>query len=295
MKNQQSKSNLLPILLGAGGLALLLLLAGFGYMVYAMTQQSKQTEQLGSAIVALNEQIKTAPKAPSGEEFQNAVASAIENIVQTQQRDIAKAKLAKYDNALEQVADGKHIYGSLNARFTLVEWSDFECPYCKRFHNTPKQLVDESNGNVNWQWKHLPLSFHNPAALDLAVAAECVAELGGNKKFWVFTEDVFKFTRGNGQGIQNMSTIAAEVGVDESQFNECVQSGRHRAKVESDMNQAAKMGIKGTPATFVVDNTTGKSVLLGGAQPAEAFVAAMRKMMAEEQENKAQSSASDQK
>ncbi len=281
MSTPKSQPNYMPALVGAVIAAFTLIVAGGAFVAYSLSQQAKQTNEIGSALVRLATKIDAQPAAPTGPEFQKAVVSAIEQIAESKRQEIAKAKQAKYINAPEQGPEGKHIYGSPNARFTLVEFSDFECPYCKRFHETPKRLADQSNGNVNWQWKHMPLSFHNPAAHSLAVASECVAELGGNRKFWIFAEDVFLHTRGNGQGLQGVSTFAADAGVDETKFNECMSSGRHQATVESDINQATKLGVTGTPATFLVDNSTGKSVMLGGAQPPEAFVAAMRKMMAE--------------
>lgn len=218
-------------------------------------------------------------------QLEKAVSVAIENIESEKMKKNIASKLAAYTNAQEQVAGGKHIYGSQNARFTLVEFSDLECPYCKRFHNTPKQLVDESNGNVNWEWMHLPLSFHNPAAQYGAEASECVADLNGNRSFWAYISEYYDHTRGNGQGAQDLALLAANIGVDQDAFRRCMTEGRYRSKVQEDANKAASLGVSGTPATFLVDNLTGKSQMLGGAQPAEAFVGVMRKMIAEEQES----------
>ena len=187
---------------------------------------------------------------------------------------------------------GKSIYGNVNARFTLVEFSDLECPFCKRFHETPKQLVDNSKGNVNWQWKHLPLGFHNPAAKRQAMAAECVREQKGNKAFWVFIDDVFQHSRGNGQGVPNLAALVEGVGADVDQVQECMSEGRYSDKIDQEAQQAANNGINGTPATFVVDNTTGKTQLLTGAQPPQAIMAAIRKMMAEQEEAQAEAGAS---
>lgn len=168
----------------------------------------------------------------------------------------------------------------------MVVFSDLECPFCKRFHDTPKRLVDDSNGNVNWQWMHLPLSFHNPSAQFGAEASECAADLGGNRTFWAYLEEYFDHTRGGGQGVSDLTQLAVNLGLDATEFHQCMTEGRYRDKVQEQVAKAASLGINGTPATFLVDNMTGKSQLLSGAQPAEAFVAAMRKMIAEIQENK---------
>lgn len=218
-------------------------------------------------------------------EFDTSVAASINKLVEQQQKDNISQKFAKFDAAAEQVGDGKHIYGDLNARFTLVEFSDIECPYCKRFHDTPKQLVDASKGNVNWQWKHMPLDFHNPAALKEAVAAECISEQKGNRGFWVFINDMFEQTQGNGAGVKDLAEVVTGVGADLRVFRECLATGKMDEKVQENIQQAKSLGINGTPATFVVDNKTGKSQLLGGAQPPEAIMAVMRKMMIESQPN----------
>lgn len=220
--------------------------------------------------------------------FEVAVEEALASIVSKEQNRAAKEKYAKYAQAPETVPDGKWIYGDLSARFTLVEFSDLECGYCKRFHDTPKQLVDASKGNVNWQWMHLPLDFHNPAAFDMAVAAECVGEEKGNRGFWVMIDELFKNTRGNGKGVADLAAVAAAAGADVDLFRQCIASGRFKEKVQANWDQAKKLGVNGTPATFVVDNATGKSQLLSGAQPPQAFMAAMRKMIVEANEAQAE-------
>ena len=115
---------------------------------------------------------------------------AIESYIATKKKDKVKSKYSSYSKAVKDVPKGKHIYGSLDASFTLIEFSDLECPYCKRFHKTPKKIVDLSGGKMNWQWKHMPLSGHNPSALIQAEASECVADIAGNKAFWVFFSSI---------------------------------------------------------------------------------------------------------
>lgn len=205
-------------------------------------------------------------------------------VAQKQQADIDQ-KYAQFEAAPEKVEDGKHIYGDLGARFTLVEFSDMECPFCKQFHDTPKQIVDASKGNVNWQWKHMPLDFHNPAAHKEALAAECIAEQKGNRGFWVFVNEIFHHSKGNGAGVSDLASVVTGVGADLDAFRECLSSGKHEDKVQADIQKAKSYGVNGTPATFVVDNQTGKSQLLGGAQPAQAIMAVMRKMMIESQQD----------
>lgn len=253
---------------------------GFYQMKYARLSEQKVAE-LETKVATLQGQLSFKDQS----EFEVAVAASINKFVaQKQQADIDQ-KYAQFEAAPEKVEEGKHIYGDLGARFTLVEFSDMECPFCKRFHDTPKQIVDASKGNVNWQWKHMPLDFHNPAAHKEALAAECIAEQKGNRGFWVFVNDIFHHTQGNGGGVADLASVVTGVGADLDAFRECLGSGKYEDKVEADIQKAKSYGVNGTPATFVVDNHTGKSQLLGGAQPAQAIMAVMRKMMIESQQD----------
>ncbi|EHY9845514.1 DsbA family protein [Vibrio cholerae] len=270
----------------AVGVAMTLLLgasvATVGYQIYQTKELLiQQRDSLQSQIT----QLESDYRFKSEERFNNAVQKALEHFVQQKREQDIQAKYAKYESAPEQVPDDKRIYGNLNARFTLVEFSDLECPFCKKFHDTPKEVVEASNGNINWQWKHLPLSFHNPAAEKEALAAECVAEQKGNRGFWVFLDEVFAKSQGNGGGVPNLAEVIESVGADASLVRECLASGRYDLKIAADVKQATENGISGTPATFIVDNQTGKTQLIRGAQPSQAIAAIIRKMMIESENN----------
>lgn len=93
----------------------------------------------------------------------------------------------------EVTVEGDHINGKSDARIQVVEYSDFECPFCGRFHETMNQVMAEygESGDVNWIYRHFPLEQIHPNAFSLAVASECVSELGGNDKFWEFSNMIF--------------------------------------------------------------------------------------------------------
>lgn len=288
--SENRKSNLsVPATLIAGALGVVIAVSGFGIykMADAVTSIQSEVSTIRTEVAAIKE---TANNQPTGEDFQRAVVSSLENIASQKKSELMQAKYDEYENAPDKTPGDKSIYGNVEARFTLLEFSDTECPYCQRFHDTPKQIVDNSKGNVNWQWKHLPLGFHNPAAKQQAIAAECVREQKGNKAFWVFLDDVFKQTQLNGQGVSDMTGLLDGIGVDAKEVQECIQSGRFEDKVEADILQATNNGISGTPATVVVDNYTGRTQLMGGAQPPEAIMSMVRKMVEldrEQQEDKA--------
>lgn len=165
-------------------------------------------------------------------------------------------------------ADRTKLYGSPSARFTIIEYSDLECPYCRNFHATPKYLVDNSKGNVNWQWKHLPLSFHEPAATNGALASECVYDQKGSQGFWAFTDQWFKQSQGNGKGpAQPVAEIAASVGVETGAFETCMLSAKHAGSITEQKEYGARIGITGTPATMIVDNLKGERIYVKGGVP----------------------------
>jgi protein-disulfide isomerase len=94
-------------------------------------------------------------------------------------------------NGLRPVSATEHILGNPDASLTIVEYSDLRCPFCARFHDTMNELV-RSRDDIKWVYRHYPLDSLHPDARELAIASECVASLGGNEKFWQFTDQVFK-------------------------------------------------------------------------------------------------------
>lgn len=269
------------------GIALVGILGIGGFGMYKMTDS---VASIQSEVSSLRSEVnQVAANQPSPKEFQKSVAETLEALASKKQQEMVDAKYAKYDAAVDPVPEDKSIYGNVNARFTLVEFSDLECPYCKKFHDTAKAIVDSSGGNINWQWKHLPLGFHNPAAREEALAAECVREQQGNRGFWVFLDDVFANSRGNGQGVPDLDGLIAGVGADVQKAQQCMDEGRYDDKIDADLQMAVSHGINGTPATFVVDNKTGRSHMLSGAQPAPAIMAVIKRLIAEEKESQEES------
>jgi protein-disulfide isomerase len=165
-----------------------------------------------------------------------------------------------------------HVYGDPSAPVTLIEYSDFECPFCKRFHPTVKRLVDESNGKVNWVYRHFPIDqIHPVKARREAVASECANELGGNEAFWKFADRFYELTPSNNRTDIDtvLPQIAREIGLEETQFAACLNSGKYDKHIEEDLQSATASGGRGTPWSIVLSKN-GKSYPLSGAQPYEA-------------------------
>src|SRR3989344_978226 len=173
-----------------------------------------------------------------------------------------------------------HVNGEKDARILLFEYSDMECPYCKRFHPTAQKIVDSYKGDVAWVYRHLPLPFHANAAKE-AEASECANELGGNSAFWKFVNGIFVKTNSGGTGIalSDLPTLATEIGLNETKFSDCLESGKFADRVKNDANTASSLGVTGTPGNILLDTKTGKIKLMPGAYPYEDFKKAIDELL----------------
>ena len=197
---------------------------------------------------------------------------------QAEAQEKAKAEQARIAGEnlqnVRRFTEGRdHLYGSPDAAISLIEYSDFECPFCKRFHGTAKALVDQSDGQVNWIYRHYPLSFHNPGAQKQAEASECAFELGGDEAFWQYTDAIYERTRSGGRGfaLDQLTPLAEELGLDTALFQACLDSGKYSARVSEDLQEGSQIGITGTPGNILVNNLTGEVVLKTGAHPLPVF------------------------
>ncbi len=161
-----------------------------------------------------------------------------------------------------------HMRGDKNAKVTLVEYSDLECPFCKTFHKTAQQIVDEYKGKVKWVYRHYPLSFHANAQKE-AEASECVADLGGEDAFWKYIDAIYDRTTSNGTGfaLDKLAPLAAEVGVPQDKFTTCLDSGKFAQKVKDQLAQGTKEGVTGTPGNILLQDKSGKTIVIPGAVP----------------------------
>jgi protein-disulfide isomerase len=175
---------------------------------------------------------------------------------------------ATLDN-IRPVGDGDHIRGSRDAEVFVIEYSDTECPFCKQFHKTMKQVIDEygDKGKVAWVYRHFPLDQLHSKARKEAVALECANELGGSDAFWKYTDRIYEITpANNGLDLAQLPVIAQFVGLDVQKFNTCLASNKYDKKIEDDVANATLIGGRGTPWSVVV-HKKGKKYPLSGAQP----------------------------
>ncbi len=175
------------------------------------------------------------------------------------------------DVALLTLKEDDHIQGNPNADVVIIEYSDTECPFCKRLHETMKLVMAEygQEGQVAWVFRHFPLDMH-PKARKEAEALECANELGGNDAFWKYNDKLFEITPGNnGLDAAMLPQIASMVGLDAAKFTACLDSGKYAARVQRDFESGASVGVRGTPYSIIWNRKTGKQVPMNGAYPLE--------------------------
>jgi len=163
------------------------------------------------------------------------------------------------------VQQNDHVRGNLDAKISIIEFSDFECAFCARIHPTLARLVDE-NTDVNWVYRHFPLTSIHSRARDAAVASECVAKLGGNDAFWEFSDSVFE--NQNKLGSDLYEEIASDLGINKSEYNSCLLDRQIVERVFTDLNEAINNGGRGTPFSVVVA-ADGSLSTFSGALPYE--------------------------
>lgn len=177
------------------------------------------------------------------EKEQNIVQNNNLNYPQQQKKTNSVTPPIKQDTA-PIVKNDDHIKGNPDAENIIIEYSDFQCPYCARFHSTLEDFVAKYPNDVKWVYRHFPLNTHKYAQ-KAAEASECAAEQG---KFWEYAEKLYN----NQRNINNdyFTEIADEFNLDIKQFNICLSSDKYAAKVMADFNEGKNLGVSGTPGSF---------------------------------------------
>ncbi len=165
-----------------------------------------------------------------------------------------------------------HIFGRRTAPVTLIVYSDFECPFCKSFHDTLKDVFKAEGKKVNIVYRHFPLPFHENA-LPAAEASECVAKTFGNGGFWTFVDAVFA------DGAAQYAVAAKSVGMSDASLASCMKDPAIVKKVQ-DQGSGVEATVTGTPTTIVLNRKTGALQTITGAvsaQEVETAIAAVSK------------------
>ncbi|HGM7876884.1 TPA: DsbA family protein [Pseudomonas aeruginosa] len=250
-----------PLLL----LCLLATLSALSLSSWFLWQEVKTTRALVSYVNATVAGIK--PWAYSLGELQ----AALEDSRQAAMVEGTSSSVAKQPKPLEVV---ERRYGDPEAQFEIVEYSDFECSYCKTFFPVPKALVDGSRGNISLVFKHVPI--HGDASRREAYAAECAGAQGGNDAFFRMADAIFQSTSSNGTGTNKpLSSLADEIGLNGQELAACVDSNFYLKKVRADFKEAIDLGIEVTPTTLIRHKPTGQTVLIKEAVAPDRLLSAM--------------------
>ena len=173
----------------------------------------------------------------------------------------------RYDVA----ADGYPAIGPKDAPITIVEFSDYQCPYCKRWHDQVYQsLLNEYPGQIRFVYRHLPLTSIHPEAFPAAEAAMCAGE---QNAYWPFHEKLFS---SSDLGDSVYTQYAQELGLDMDSFDACVTEHRYQEAVQTDLDFAVDLGARSTPTFFI------NGLAIVGAQPLDVFKQVIDKELAGE-------------
>lgn len=182
---------------------------------------------------------------------------------------VNKGQNEKVFENIKPVSAEDHILGNVAASVKIVEFSDMECPFCKKFHETMNQVMKEYAGKIALVYRHFPLDELHPKARKEAVATECANKLGGNDKFWAYLDRLMEITpSNNGLDPAELPKIAQYVELDSVKFNACLESGEFDKYIADNVADAINSGGRGTPYSIAIAQN-GKKFLISGAQSYE--------------------------
>ncbi|MBI4043022.1 MAG: thioredoxin domain-containing protein [Deltaproteobacteria bacterium] len=208
------------------------------------------------------------------ERFSAALAKASQTARQQQQQLAARQEQERIDRELSQplepsVSKERAILGNPSAPITVVEYSDFQCPFCARAHETMNTLLKNHGQKIRYVYKHLPLPFH-PMAMPAAKRFEAIA-LQSKSKAYEFHDEIFENQQRLSEGEKFLDSAAKKVGADLSRMKKDMESPEVNRRIEEDMAEARKFGISGTPG-FIIGG-----ISIRGAQPYANFESVLQK------------------
>ncbi|MCK9379294.1 MAG: DsbA family protein [Candidatus Moranbacteria bacterium] len=172
---------------------------------------------------------------------------------------------------LPTIGENDIVIGSKDSKVTLIEFSDFQCPYCQKFQQSVDEILKEYGDKITFVYKQFPLTSIHPKAMDAAMASECANEQG---KFLEYADKLFTNQADWSKDTNNarFGTYAAQLGLNVGQFNQCVSSAKYQEKIQANATEAQEFGISGTPALFINDQF----------QPGASSVDALKKVIDEQ-------------
>jgi protein-disulfide isomerase len=194
----------------------------------------------------------------------NAVKAAQEGQGKKREVDEKKALEDSFNNpVLAEIRSDESFRGEKDAPITLIEYSDFECPFCSRGFNTVMELMEKYKGKIRFAYKHLPLSFH-PQAMPAAQYYEAI-RLQSEEKAWQFHDAIYKNQRALQNGEKFLKEEAKKIKVDMAKLAKDIKSEVVQKRIDADMAEAAKFGFQGTPGFLL------NGIPVKGAYPTQHF------------------------
>lgn len=173
---------------------------------------------------------------------------------------------AAQPSKIPAATDGEHIVGDIhNAKITLVEYSDLQCPFCSRFHPIIEKVVADYGGKVAWVYRQFPLSQIHPEALPAAVASECVASMKGNAAFFSFINGIFVNQQRIGTSLYH--EVAGKLDISAADLDACITKADSMTHIHDSFNDAVAAGGQGTPFTVILDSKGNTLGTIPGALP----------------------------
>ncbi len=175
------------------------------------------------------------------------------------------------------------VLGEKSAKVTMVEFSDYECPFCKRHFDQVYPLIKKDyidTGKIKMVFRNYPLPFHDPMATFEAKAALCIREQGGDSSYFKLHDVMYTKTTSNGNGLtkDQVYQFVSDLGLNQASVKTCAESDKYDAKIKKDIADGGAAGVSGTP-TFIIGKADSSGVVDGklivGAQPYESFKSAI--------------------
>ncbi len=221
----------------------------------------------------------------SSEELESVIIGAAQRTAVLSPQPTQQPTQSSGPQIIQVSLDDDPVKGDPDAPITIVEFSDFQCPFCKRFHQSTLPLIQENyidTGKVKFVYRDFPLeSIHPNGAIPAAVASECADEQG---MFWQYHDKIFQnqknWERLAAEDVaKELKAYAQELGLNTNQFNDCLNSGKYMDEVNKDFQDAVSYGLTGTPGFFIGNEKDGY-IKVTGAQPYSVFQNVLDQMLA---------------
>lgn len=248
----------------------LVLASSLAVLSYLFFQFKLESEEMALEVLKLQGHFESlSGKLLKENDIQEIVVSQLEQqkIEAEEQRYLAA--IEEYKLADEGIADSP-IYGAAKADYTIVEFADVECPFCKRSHPELMKVVNENPDNFNLTFHHFPLVQLHPQSVSKHMQTQCIFDQS-NKAFWAVLDNFYN-------GSESMDSVMDTLKIDKSAFRACITGNKVKNKISQDLSLGSGLGISSTPTTFIIHNPSQQSIRLNGYNDANAIKGAIKQL-----------------